>query len=79
MVEAQKGELLKQRARTRRGPVLASAFSNRGTDNLAEVLHKLGVRVLRHGALDLATQRQDGSVSTGPALLAWTSLRCLQL
>lgn len=35
--------------RTRRGPVLASAFSNRGTDNLAEVLHNLGVRVLRMG------------------------------
>ncbi|CAE7941203.1 asd [Symbiodinium necroappetens] len=34
---------------TRRGPVLASAFSNRGTDNLAEVLHNLGVRVLRVG------------------------------
>ncbi|CAE7330368.1 Upf1 [Symbiodinium natans] len=35
--------------RTRRGPVLASAFSNRGTDNLAEVLHSLGVKVLRMG------------------------------
>eukprot|EP00930_Biecheleria_cincta_P039257 TRINITY_DN27000_c0_g1_i1.p1 TRINITY_DN27000_c0_g1~~TRINITY_DN27000_c0_g1_i1.p1 ORF type:complete len:1619 (-),score=376.47 TRINITY_DN27000_c0_g1_i1:52-4908(-) len=35
--------------RSKKGPVLASAFSNRGTDNLAEVLHGLGVKVLRMG------------------------------
>jgi len=35
--------------RAGRGPILATAFSNRGTDNLAEGLHNLGVRVLRMG------------------------------
>lgn len=34
---------------SRRAPILATAFSNRGTDNLAEGLHRLGVRVLRMG------------------------------
>lgn len=32
-----------------KGPILASSFSNRGTDNLADGLHNLGVRVLRMG------------------------------
>lgn len=35
--------------RSGRGPILASSFSNRGTDNLADGLHNLGVRVLRMG------------------------------
>eukprot|EP00928_Gymnodinium_smaydae_P000358 TRINITY_DN10139_c0_g4_i1.p1 TRINITY_DN10139_c0_g4~~TRINITY_DN10139_c0_g4_i1.p1 ORF type:complete len:1641 (-),score=443.97 TRINITY_DN10139_c0_g4_i1:4-4422(-) len=32
-----------------RTPVLATAYSNRGTDNMAEALHQLGVRVVRMG------------------------------
>ncbi|CAE8589524.1 unnamed protein product, partial [Polarella glacialis] len=47
--------------RTQRGPVLASAFSNRGTDNMAEVLHALGIRVLRMG---LCSQDKPYSLET---------------
>eukprot|EP00929_Paragymnodinium_shiwhaense_P075401 TRINITY_DN3854_c0_g1_i1.p1 TRINITY_DN3854_c0_g1~~TRINITY_DN3854_c0_g1_i1.p1 ORF type:complete len:1545 (+),score=454.06 TRINITY_DN3854_c0_g1_i1:54-4637(+) len=35
--------------KSNRGPVLASAFSNRGCDNIAGQLHALGVRVVRMG------------------------------
>merc|ERR1719277_89903 len=38
--------------KTNRGPVLASAFSNRGCDNIAGQMHALGVRVLRMGLCD---------------------------
>eukprot|EP00930_Biecheleria_cincta_P067106 TRINITY_DN534_c0_g1_i2.p1 TRINITY_DN534_c0_g1~~TRINITY_DN534_c0_g1_i2.p1 ORF type:complete len:1465 (-),score=368.91 TRINITY_DN534_c0_g1_i2:53-4408(-) len=44
-----------------RGPVLASAFSNRGCDNIAQQLHGLGVKVLRMG---LCSAKEPYSLET---------------
>ncbi|CAK0868429.1 unnamed protein product [Prorocentrum cordatum] len=44
-----------------RGPVLASAFSNRGCDNIAGQMHALGVRVLRMG---LCPEKEPYSLET---------------
>lgn len=38
--------------RCRKGPILATAFSNKGVNNLAEGLYRRGVSVLRLGACD---------------------------
>lgn len=47
--------------KTNRGPVLASAFSNKGCDNIAQQLHGLGVRVLRMG---LCSAKEPYSLET---------------
>ncbi|CAJ1441821.1 unnamed protein product [Effrenium voratum] len=47
--------------KTNRGPVLASAFSNKGCDNVAQQLHALGVRVLRMG---LCSAKEPYSLET---------------
>jgi hypothetical protein len=47
--------------KTNRGPVLASAFSNKGCDNIAMQLHNLGVRVLRVG---LCSAKEPYSLET---------------
>ena len=47
--------------KSNRGPVLASAFSNKGCDNIAQQLHGLGVRVLRMG---LCSAKEPYSLET---------------
>merc|ERR1719247_1600417 len=47
--------------KSNRGPVLASAFSNKGCDNIAGQLHALGVRVLRMG---LCSAKEPYSLET---------------
>ena len=47
--------------KSNRGPVLASAFSNKGCDNVAQQLHALGVKVLRMG---LCSAKEPYSLET---------------
>lgn len=47
--------------KSNRGPVLASAFSNKGCDNIAGQLHAMGVRVVRMG---LCSAKEPYSLET---------------